>query len=307
MAIERARVVSHSKPWGVVETRPWSDAADGTELIGELSFERSGAAASTPTLLLKVLFTSAALSIQVHPDDDYARSIGLPNGKSEAWYVLSAGPDAKVAVGLKKPITRDQLRQAIADGGIAELVSWRPVKARDIVDVPAGTIHAIGADVVIVEIQQRSDATFRLFDYGRDRPLHVDHALAMSTADVAPSDAQSVRASPERTALVVNPHFCFERVSLAPESVWSLNAMRETWLFVVGGKARVGPIDVARGDAVFGQGECPEVRAGGTGVEFLIAYTGDGGALEELLVPISSVAKRVAKQTTRNVQIGVGQ
>jgi mannose-6-phosphate isomerase len=137
---------------------------------------------------LKLLFTSQPLSIQVHPNDAYAQSLGLPNGKTEAWHVLSATPEAKVALGLKRSLTPLQLEQAIDDGSIADLVVWRTVQAGDTILVPAGTIHAIGEGLVIAEIQQRSDATFRIFDYGRGRELHIDKAIAVSIAE--PADAQ---------------------------------------------------------------------------------------------------------------------
>ena len=119
--------------------------------------------------------------------------MGLPNGKTEAWYILSATPGAQVAVGLKRRITPQELRAAIRDGSIADLVQWRPVAKGDIIFVPAGTIHAIGAGIVLAEIQQHSDATFRLFDYGRQRELHEDNAVAAS--DAGPAQAQS---SPRR-------------------------------------------------------------------------------------------------------------
>ena len=138
--------------------------------------------APIPALLLKLLFTSEPLSIQVHPDDAFARSIGLPNGKTEAWYILAALPDARVAVGLKRHLTPQELRASIKDGSIAGLTQWRPVVKGDIIFVPAGTIHAIGAGIVLAEIQQRSDATFRLYDYGRQRELHEDNAVAASDA-----------------------------------------------------------------------------------------------------------------------------
>jgi mannose-6-phosphate isomerase len=114
--------------------------------------------------LLKLLFTSQPLSIQVHPDDAFAHLNGLPNGKSEAWYVLRAVPDAKVALGFSRQLTSQQLREAIDDGSISDLVVWKSVLPDDVIFVPAGTVHAIGAGLVIAELQQRSDATFRLFD-----------------------------------------------------------------------------------------------------------------------------------------------
>ena len=175
MAIERARAQALPKPWGVADLRPWSRADhDGSRLVGEIWYERPGSAASDPSLLLKLLFTSQPLSIQVHPDDAYAQSMGLACGKTEAWYILSAAPGAKIALGLKKRLAPQQLREAVDDGSIADLVAWRTVSAGDVVFVPAGTIHAIGAGLVIAEIQQRSDATFRMFDFGRKRELHIE-------------------------------------------------------------------------------------------------------------------------------------
>src|SRR6202040_4477657 len=115
-------------------------------------------------------------------DDAFARSISLPNGKSEAWYILTALPDAKVSVGLKRRITPHELRGSIRDGSIADLVQWSPVSRGDTIFVPAGTIHAIGSGIVLAEIQQHSDATFRLYDYGRQRELHEDNAVAVSEA-----------------------------------------------------------------------------------------------------------------------------
>ena len=147
--------------------------------------------ADTPALLLKLLFTSEPLSIQVHPDDTFARAMGLPNGKSEAWYILSAEPDAQIGVGLKHQVTPQELRASIKDGSIAELVQWRPVAKGDVIFIPAGTIHAIGAGIVLAEIQQRSDATFRLFDYGRQRELHEDNGVAVAHAVAASSAHQS--------------------------------------------------------------------------------------------------------------------
>jgi mannose-6-phosphate isomerase len=178
MAIEHARALAIPKPWGVDDLSPWSNTLAHDKAIGEIRYERSDNAAADPSLLLKLLFTSQALSIQVHPDDAFAHLMGLPNGKTEAWYVLSAAPEAKVALGLKRRLTPQQLREAVDDGSISDLIAWHPVSANDIISVAAGTIHAIGAGLVIAEIQQRSDVTFRLFDYGRQRELHVENAIA---------------------------------------------------------------------------------------------------------------------------------
>ncbi len=274
MTIEHALAHCLSKPWGVVDTRPWSSARDATNAIGEIWYERPDSTAASPSLLLKLLFTNQPLSIQVHPDDAYARSIGLPNGKTEAWYILSAAPEAKVALGLKRRISPAQLRHAIDDGSISDLVVWQAVHPGDATLVAAGTIHAIGAGLVIAEIQQRSDATFRLFDFGRGRELDIDNALAVATAGPADFHVTPTRLSDTRTLLVSNSHFTFERIDLAPNSAWRLQAERETWLLVVRGSARAGSFDVTTGDAIFAQSDRVNILAGGDGFAGLIAYTG---------------------------------
>jgi mannose-6-phosphate isomerase len=284
MVVERADAHPLPKPWGVDDLRPWSDARHDGGAIGEIHYERPAKSTtdSTCSLLLKLLFTNQPLSIQVHPDDALAHEMGLPRGKSEAWYILSAAPGAQVARGLNRRLTPQQLREAVDDGSIPDLVRWRTVAPDDIVVVPAGTIHAIGAGLVIAEIQQRSDTTFRLFDYGRRRELHAEQAIA--AADPGPFGPEAdleaglgVLANPPteaRTLLVANAHFVFERLDLAADSAWRLDAERETWLLVVSGSARVGSFDLAPGDAVFAQADCTEIHPGATGMVGLVAYTG---------------------------------
>jgi mannose-6-phosphate isomerase len=276
MAIERARAHPVSKPWGVVDLQPWSGAGQHGRVVGEVWYERPDGAAGVPSLLLKLLFTSQPLSIQVHPDDVYAQSMGLSSGKTEAWYILSAAPGAKVALGLKQRLPPRQLREAIEDGSIARLVAWQAVAANDVVYVPAGTIHAIGAGVVIAEIQQRSDVTFRLFDFGRKREIHAESAIAVSDAGPADVGAQSRRLTDERTLLVSNPHFAFERIDLPQNSSWCLQTDRETWLLVVSGSARVGSFDVSTGVAVFAQSDEVEILVGHLGMVALMACAGSG-------------------------------
>jgi mannose-6-phosphate isomerase len=281
MAIEHARAHALPKPWGVADLRPWNNARHDGDTIGEIWYERSDSAAVAPLLLLKLLFTNEPLSIQVHPDDIYAQSIGLLNGKTEAWYVLSAAPEAKVALGLKRRFTPQQLRHAADDGSISGLVVWKAVCAGDTIFVAAGTIHAIGAGLVIAEIQQRSDATFRLFDHGRGRELHVANAIAVADTGPANFSVIPTKLTDTRTLLTSNSHFTFERIDLAPGSAWRLQAKQETWLLVVSGSARAGSFDIEMGDAVFAQSDHVDIRAGKTGLAGLVAYT--GGLAPELL------------------------
>ncbi|MFM9940768.1 MAG: class I mannose-6-phosphate isomerase [Hyphomicrobiaceae bacterium] len=271
------------KPWGVTDPRPWSNADHAGHPIGELCYERSSPDACEPALLLKILLTSQPLSIQVHPDDAFAQSIGLPHGKTEAWYVLGAQPGAAVALGLKHAATPHQMNQAIADGSIADLVAWRTISLGETVFVPAGTIHAIGPGLVIAEIQQRSDATFRLFDHGRDRELHVDHGLAAARAAPTGPQPDPRYLANGRTLLVSNAHFVFERLELEPGSAWRLDASRETWLLILQGRARANAFDVGTGQAVFAQAESIDLRVGEKGAVCLVAYTGRGGPLPQLL------------------------
>jgi mannose-6-phosphate isomerase len=250
-----------------------------------LWFQRADTNAPVPALLLKLLFTSEPLSIQVHPDDEFARSIGMPNGKTEAWYILAAAPGARVALGLKRQLTPQELRAAIRDGSIAVLAQWRPVAKGDIIFVPAGTIHAIGGGIVLAEIQQRSDTTFRLFDHGRQRELHEESAVAVS--DAGPSQAQpaSRRLSAARTALIASPHFVIEKINLQADSRWALNADQETWILVTEGRARIGLIDASVGDAVFAEADRAGIEVGPDGMSGLIAYPGPNPTLAFLQEP----------------------
>lgn len=282
MAIEHARARLLSKPWGVEDLHPWSNARHDGNAIGEIWYERPDNGAVDPLLLLKLLFTSQPLSIQVHPDDAFAHSMGLSNGKTEAWYVLSAAPEAKVALGLSRRLTPHQLREAIDDGSISDLVVWHVVSANDVIFVPAGTIHTIGAGLVIAELQQRSDATFRLFDHGRKRELHIENAIVAADAGPADFQVRSNQLTAERRLLVSSPHFVFERIDLAPNSSWYLEAERETWLLVLGGSANAGSFEVATGDALFAQSDRVDIRAGAGGMAGLAAYTG-GGPIPHLL------------------------
>lgn len=297
MAIEHACVQVARKPWGAADLRPWSGIDSAGDAVGELWFQRVDKNAPAPSLLLKLLFTSEPLSIQVHPDDAFARANGLPNGKTEAWYILSATPDARVALGLKQQITPRQLRATIRDGSIAALVQWRAVAKGDIIFVPAGTIHAIGAGIVLAEIQQRSDVTFRLFDYGRQRELHEDSAVAVSDAGPAHAQGDPRRLSETRTALIASPHFVLERIDLPANSNWSLDAKRETWILVIEGGAQIGSIRASAGDAVFAEADRGDIAVGPAGMSGLIAYPGPD--------PIMSLLQESGEHTTKSTDASV--
>jgi mannose-6-phosphate isomerase len=286
MAIEHARARTLPKPWGVEDLHPWNTVRHDGNAIGEIWYERPEKGAVDPSLLLKLLFTSQPLSIQVHPDDALAHSMGLPNGKTEAWYVLSAAPEAKVALGLSRRLTSQQLRVAIDDGSISDLIVWHAVSANDVILVPAGTIHAIGAGLVIAELQQRSEATFRLFDHGRQRELHIESAILVADAGPADFKVRANQLTAERRLLVSSPYFVFERIDLAPNSSWYLEAERETWLLVLSGAAIAGSFEVATGDVLFAQLDRVDIHPGAIGMVGLVAYTGRG-PIPHLLQPLT--------------------
>lgn len=143
--------------------------------MGEIWFELPEP--SEPSLLVKYLFTSERLSIQVHPDDQIARSLGYRHGKDEAWIVLGADAGAVIGIGLVHSLSSEELRTAIHEGHMERLVDWHPVSVGDVYYAPAGTIHAIGAGLTVLEVQQNLDLTYRLYDYGRPRELHIEDGL----------------------------------------------------------------------------------------------------------------------------------
>ncbi len=166
------------KIWG---RRDVPGAPPSDEPIGELWFE---APEGVPDpLLVKHIFTSEKLSIQVHPNDEQGRERGIAGGKEECWYILDAEPDATIGVGTLRPLNGDELRASALDGRIEELMDWRPVKPGDFYFLKAGTVHAIGAGISLVEVQQNVDITYRLYDYGRPRELHLDDGVAVSHAE----------------------------------------------------------------------------------------------------------------------------
>lgn len=171
----------HEKPWGRNDLS--AELANRTRRIGEIWFDLANV--ELP-LLVKRIHTSQRLSIQVHPDDALAHQAGLARGKEEWWLVTSAGPGATLGLGTVRPLSPDELKSAALEGSLELEMRWFPVARGDWFHVPPGTIHAIGADVSIVEIQQNSDVTYRLFDYGRQRELHL--AAGISASDARPYD-----------------------------------------------------------------------------------------------------------------------
>lgn len=198
------------KPWGRHSLWPgFADPAPDGEPVGEIWFQSPGD--SAPELLIKYLFTSEKLSVQVHPDDAQARARGLPRGKDECWVILAAEPGATIALGTHEPVDDTTLRAAALDGSIETLLDWRPVKAGDFIYAPSRTIHAIGAGITLIEIQQNSETTYRLYDYGRPRDLHLEDGVAVADAVPFVDAPMPGEVEPGRTILVEGPKFVVER------------------------------------------------------------------------------------------------
>jgi mannose-6-phosphate isomerase len=181
MSARRLTTKYVEKPWGRDSLPPLFPDGGGRR-IGEIWFE-DDQTGETPLLLVKYIFTSERLSIQVHPNDAEGQARGLPGGKEECWYILDAEADARLGVGTLRPLDAEELRQSALDGSIEGLMDWKPVRPGDFFFVPAGTVHAIGAGISLVEVQQNVDVTYRLYDYGRPRELHLEDGVAVSRAE----------------------------------------------------------------------------------------------------------------------------
>src|ERR1700674_1597361 len=171
-------------------------------------------------LLLKFLFPHEKLSVQVHPDDEQARRVGQPWGKTECWYVAHAKPGAQIALGLKPGVTVALLEQSIHEKRAEEVLNWLNVFTGDMFYVFGGAVHTLGRGSVIVETQQQSDTTYRLYDYGRPRELHLKEGLAAvklngaSGKVVRPAPAQIAGSRNRQARLVAAPYFVVDMVEM---------------------------------------------------------------------------------------------
>jgi len=202
------------KPWGK-DVLPDPFVAPEGERIGEIWFEPPP---TLPELLVKYIFTSEALSVQVHPSDAQTIAKGLGRqGKEECWLIVAAERDAKLGIGFDEPIGEDAMRAAALDGSIEHLMTWHAVSPGDFFYIPANTVHAIGAGVSLIEVQQNSDITYRLYDYGRPRELHLEEGMAVAKGE--PYDLSRWHrhfAADEDAVLVEGPLFRLEQVAGTP-------------------------------------------------------------------------------------------
>jgi mannose-6-phosphate isomerase len=237
------------RPWGTLDLSPIYPNHRFTETIGEAWLtgdackvangifqgksladlsrrfgpELLGDAAPDPhrfPLLLKFLFPHDKLSVQVHPDDASARSVGQLWGKTECWYVVQAKPGSQVALGLKEGVSASEFEHAIHHGHAETLLHWTDVYAGEMIYVAGGTVHTLGPGSILLETQQQSDTTYRLYDYGRPRELHLKQGLAAVKQKVAsgkvirPAPAPIAGTKNRHSSLIEAPYFVVDQFEL---------------------------------------------------------------------------------------------
>ena len=256
--------------WGRTDLRPWyldtrtqhkigeawlTGPQSGVETgrfagqtLGEIAPQITSDGGEFP-LLVKMLFPNDKLSVQVHPDDQQAQAIGLLHGKTECWYVLAAEPGATVACGLEPGVTVEAVRSAVASETLESLLTMVPVSVGDMVFVDAGTVHAIGPGVTLLEVQQTCDVTYRLYDYGRPRELHLEAGLAVIKTK---TDAGKIapQAMDGFTRLIESKYFVVDRYELAAGQSAAVENPSAGCVVGLAGDGCVGGVKVVSGQAV---------------------------------------------------------
>lgn len=243
------------KVWGSRRLTPWFP--DQAEKTGEVWFEGPGA--RELPLLVKFLFTSEKLSVQVHPDDSYAAEHEQSRGKTEMWHVLAAEPGAQVAAGFREPLSPERLRAASLSGEIESLLEWHAAAPGDTFFIPAGTVHAIGAGLTLCEIQQRSDVTYRLYDYGRPRELHLDRGI-----EVARREPHAARMT-QRTSreLVACDYFRVGKLAVGESAEFQSPQAGFALLIVIEGSGFLDGQAVHAGEVWYAAAGTPPIRVKG--------------------------------------------
>jgi len=306
--------------WGFADLHPWYDRVAGSAPLGEVwltgddclvatgphkgktlaslfaespqALLGAGAPDGGSPLLIKVLFAKEKLSVQVHPDDRLAQKYGDPRGKTECWYALAAGPGAKVACGLKPGVTIDQIRDEIKAETLEESLTILDVEPEEMIFVDAGTVHAIWPGSILLETQQNCDLTYRLYDYGRGRELHIEKGLEATRLVTNAGKVAPVETEPGRTQLLSADYFLIERVkvdgSMSGARLRGDAGPELQYLFVASGTARISgegfeAVGLARGGIAAAPAASPEFLIEDLGGLELIRLTprwpGNGGAV----------------------------
>ncbi|MGL5313465.1 MAG: type I phosphomannose isomerase catalytic subunit [Peptostreptococcaceae bacterium] len=196
------------KIWGYEE---WnlSTHRNGQSIVEGNNIELGTALDEDLPILIKIIQANDTLSVQVHPNDDYAKIHENDNGKTECWYILDAKPDASLICGIKDGLDRQTFAKKIEEGKIEENLSKVNVKTGDMIYIPAGTVHAIEGGLKIIEVQQSSDVTYRMYDWGRDREMHIEKSL-----DVIDFDMKNQGGKIENFEKLETEYFTVEKVNV---------------------------------------------------------------------------------------------
>jgi mannose-6-phosphate isomerase len=245
----------------------------GRDLVGSAARET----ARFP-LLIKFLFPREKLSVQVHPDDETAQKQGEPCGKTECWYVVQAEATAQVALGLKPGTTREQFERSIHESRAENLLNWVNLEQGDFIYVDAGTVHTLGPGSIILETQQNSDTTYRLYDYGRPRELHLQQGFEAMKERTAACKCKAARVSSDAEELTSTRCFVVHKFTLKNERCVEGDGSSPKILVAVDGCGVVeaegtAPVTFARGDAVIIPASVRQFRVRPQwNVEFLMSW-----------------------------------
>lgn len=233
------------KVWGSTTLSPWFP--DSEAKIGEVWFSCE----TEIPLLLKFIFTTDRLSVQVHPDDAYGRRVEDSAGKTEMWHILRAAPGAAIALGFREPLSPRRLREVSLSGEIESLLHWVPVKPGETYFVCAGMVHAIGAGIALAEIQQFSDVTYRLYDYGRPRELHLERAMDVTRMTPHPGAVEPIPMTDGAERLIACPYFVTDRISLDGSMTVSTAAPAAEFWMITHGEGALEGEPIRAGDVWF--------------------------------------------------------
>jgi mannose-6-phosphate isomerase len=237
-------------------------------------------------LLIKTIFAKEKLSVQVHPDDKMAWKYGEPRGKTECWYALAAEPGAEVAVGVKPGTTLAEIQEGISAGTLEDRLNMVPVTAGDLIYVDAGTVHSIWPGSILLETQQNADVTYRMYDYGRPRELHIEKSLEAAKLTTRAGKVAPLELA-DRTLLIDVEYFRIERIpvkaKLTSENLLGASGRRGLeYLFAASGTGRLTgagfePVDLPPSGIVAVPAASPEFVLEDAGLE---NASGVGGSLD---------------------------
>ena len=229
------------------------------DIVGKEIVGTKGLALDDFPILIKFIDAKKNLSVQVHPDDEYATCHDGANAKTEMWYILDCEENASLYYGFKKDVTKEEYKNAIENNTLTDILNKIPVHKGDVFFIPAGTVHAIGAGILICEIQQNSNTTYRVYDYnrrdkkGNTRPLHVEKAIAVSNLSKAPEIQQE---SDESNAILAQcEYFTVREITVADTASIDLDTTSFRSLIVTEGSAKLEinheTLSLEKGNSIF--------------------------------------------------------